>query len=327
MKRRNSRFFILLTAVALTTAVSPVARAQQPGPEAAPPPPAETPAPAVVPPAPEAPGPAAPVLTPADTNAASRTEADSQFIRLPNEPGDTSHQPLRTSEGISPAERPNLISVTLDDVELADVVRMFTRVSGANIIASPSNLIGRVTVNLSDVEWQPALESILETHALGLVEKTPGSRVFSIVPRSAGAKEPQKVETFLLKYSAVSDVEPVVKSMLVEGGTYSKFGSKNAIVVKSTPVNLQEIKTMIDAIDTLRDQVFIEAKFMELDDDARKDLGVDWGVLQSYGVTAGTLQWNKTDTRTWTDSRIDAVNRADNRDNADAITQHGAFGM
>ncbi len=33
--------------------------------------------------------------------------------------------------------------------------------SGANIIASPTNLAGRVTVNLTDVHWQPALESIL----------------------------------------------------------------------------------------------------------------------------------------------------------------------
>ena len=77
----------------------------------------------------------------------------------------------------------NLISIRLDAVELSDVIRMFSRISGVNILASPANLHGRVTVNLTDVEWKPALESILDMVGLELVERTPGTEVYSVISR------------------------------------------------------------------------------------------------------------------------------------------------
>ncbi|MEI6150565.1 MAG: hypothetical protein WCS01_15805, partial [bacterium] len=71
--------------------------------------------------------------------------------------------------------RQNLISISLDDVPLQDVVRLFTRISGANIIATSTNLQGKVTVNLQDVEWKPALGSILDMYSMMIAEKIPGS--------------------------------------------------------------------------------------------------------------------------------------------------------
>ena len=94
-----------------------------------------------------------------------------------------------------------LISISLDDVELEEVVRMFMRIADANIIATASNLTGKVSVNLTDVEWQPAMVSILDMHNLTLIEKTPGSEIYSIVSRPADALEPLVVETIFLDYA------------------------------------------------------------------------------------------------------------------------------
>lgn len=214
-----------------------------------------------------------------------------------------------------------LISITLDNVEILDVVRMFTRISGANIIATPSNLQGRVTVNLNDVEWKPALESILDMHSLALDEKLPGSGVYRIIPRPAGTPEPMKVQTLFLKYASVATVSPVVKPMLVEGGTVSEFPSKNALVVRSTQANLGEIETLVTDIDIPRDQVFIEAKFMELNDQAIKDLGINWQALSGYGIGASSMQIDLSKTRTWEDQRADAVGRRNNRGAVDLINE------
>lgn len=250
--------------------------------------------------------------------------SDVEFLELPGEKDSLTaelypEEPER--EDVGGADESNLISITLDDVEMVDVVRMFTRISGANIIAAPSNLVGRVTVNLTEVEWQPALESILDMHGLALVEKTPGSRVYSITRRQAGAPEPMRVETFFLSYATVDTVEPVVKTVLVPSGTISKFASQNALVVKSTANNLGEIRQLVLDLDQLREQVFLEAKFMELNDEARRDIGVDWGILQAYGISANNLAWSKSETKTWSDSRIDGISRNDNRSNVDRIDE------
>ena len=49
---------------------------------------------------------------------------------------------------VTSGEDPDKITVSLDAVELEDVVRLFTRLSGANIICNTTNLHGTVTANL-----------------------------------------------------------------------------------------------------------------------------------------------------------------------------------
>jgi len=183
----------------------------------------------------------------------------------------------------------NLITVTLDKVPLRNVVQMFTRISGANIIASGTNLQGSVTVNLEDVEWKPALTAILDMHGLALIEKIPDTEVYSIVPRPPDAPEPQLIETFFLKYARVSDVHKVIKPLL-GGGSAVQYPSRNGMIVRATATTLKDIKEVIKTIDQPRKQVFIEAKFVELNDSAIRNLGVNWGMLQNFSVTAAGLK-------------------------------------
>ena len=72
------------------------------------------------------------------------------------------------------------ISISLDDVELQDVVMLFRRITDANIAANPEYLKGRCTANLDDLPWPKALEMVLSVHNLEL--RHPASNVYSIVP-------------------------------------------------------------------------------------------------------------------------------------------------
>jgi type II secretory pathway component GspD/PulD (secretin) len=195
---------------------------------------------------------------------------------------------------------------------------MFTRLSGANIIASPSNLTGRITVSLVDVAWKPALQSILEMNNLSMEERSPGSGVYTITP---GAPDPMKVKTYFLRYTTVQSVEPVVRSMIPQGSSISTFPSKNAMVVKSMPRNLEDIDQVVLNLDRLRDQVFIEAKFMELDDGAIRDLGINWQSLQEVSLGVGNMTRTLNDSRTWTDSRTDTKAPFDHRTVNDGVNR------
>ncbi|MFA6174159.1 MAG: secretin N-terminal domain-containing protein [Kiritimatiellales bacterium] len=139
-------------------------------------------------------------------------------------------------------------------------------------------------VNLKNVEWKPALQSILDSNNLELYEKTPGSAVYSVRKKLADAPQAMNVKTFKLDYASVSNVNEMIRSMVPERGKISVFPARNTIVVQSTPENLMDIQAMIAAIDLPRQQVFIEAKFMELSDSASEKIGIDWQVLGGYGV-------------------------------------------
>ena len=215
-----------------------------------------------------------------------------------------------------------LISITLDDVPLLDVVRMFTRISGANIIASPDQLTGSVTVNLTEVKWKPALESILAMHDLGLDEKVLGTQVYTIVPVSPDAPPPLFSRSFQLKFSAVPEVTPVIRPMLADGATLAEFPSRNMIVIRSTAKNLDDIGVLIEEIDLPTKQVCIEAKFLELTDQAAEQLGIRWDSLAEFGVKLDTapLIWSRSVDST--DARRTSQTKSDNRSSGDRTAEY-----
>ncbi|MDA0322673.1 MAG: hypothetical protein O2923_08160 [Verrucomicrobia bacterium] len=227
-------------------------------------------------------------------------------------------------EGVGEAVRndDNLISITVDSVPLEDVVRMFTKLSDANIVATTSNLEGSVTVSLTDVEWRPALSSILEMHGLVLVEKTPGSGIWSIVAQDPNAGPPMIVQVIRLKFATVGDVAPIVQTMLGEGGgSVSEFASRNTVIVRASAESIEQINTLITEIDLARDQVYIESKFVELNHGASKSIGVDWQMLEAYTLSA-TLGAGYADERVTETTQNDALNRFDRRATANDTTKN-----
>ncbi len=197
----------------------------------------------------------------------------------------------------------NLISVRLNRVGLEEAINLFAQLSGANIIVPELTEAAQLSVNLKDVEWRPALQTILDTYNYELYQRVSGSSVFSVRRRPPGAPEPQVVETFILKYATVPDVAELVRELLPAESKVSEFASRNMIVVKSSESSLSEVRAVLETIDIVRQQVFIESKFMELSDDAQKNLGIDWSVLKAYSAgTVGATRKTSTQTDTKTDS-------------------------
>lgn len=209
------------------------------------------------------------------------------------------------------AMKGGLISLSLKEVELNNVIRLFATLSDANIIIPDiTDAAGavKVDVNLRNVEWKPALQSILDTQGLELFEKIPGTQVYSVRKKPADAPEPMSMKTFKLNYATVADVSEMIKTMVPQAGKISIFPARNAIVVQSTPENLVEIESMIAAVDLPRQQVFIEAKFMELSDSASKKLGIDWQVLGGYNVGVGGIGGSYA----FADSKKDGIDKGAN---------------
>ncbi|MGE4489817.1 MAG: secretin N-terminal domain-containing protein [Kiritimatiellales bacterium] len=196
------------------------------------------------------------------------------------------------------------VSLSLTDVELQDVIRLFSRLSNANIIIPDLGeeiAARKVDINLADVEWKPSLQAILDTHGLELYEKMPGSEVYSIREKAADAPEPQEVRVFKLNYASSADITELITGLIGDEGIAASFPARNTVVLQGTAKRLKELEEIIGSIDLPRQQVFIEAKFLELSDSAQKDLGINWQVLQAYNITASGLEFNRTSTKNISD--------------------------
>ena len=67
----------------------------------------------------------------------------------------------------SPGVSVPIISLSVKDADLVEVVRSFARIAGINVIFDPG-VSGKVTAELVEVRWDHALAVILKTQGLGM---------------------------------------------------------------------------------------------------------------------------------------------------------------
>lgn len=184
----------------------------------------------------------------------------------------------------APEMDPERMSLTLTDTELLHVVELFIRVSGANIIASPTDLTGRVTVSLRDKDWRSALASILELHNLALVETVPDSNVYTILPRPPDAPEPMFMENFHLNFVRAETLSDAAKLLLEPSGRVL-LAQGSRLSVLGTAQRVRDVRRLVEEMDRRVPQVVVESKFVELNEQAIKDLGINWQVLEGFTAT------------------------------------------
>ena len=73
-----------------------------------------------------------------------------------------------TATTTRPAARPvPIISLSVKDADLVEVIRSFARIADINLIVDPG-VHGTVTAELVNVRWDQALSAILRTQGLGM---------------------------------------------------------------------------------------------------------------------------------------------------------------
>lgn len=204
-------------------------------------------------------------------------------------------------------EGDNTISIALENVPVETVVRMFARQANANIVASALPATN-VTVNLQNVPWDAALRKILGSVGLALVKDEDAAGIYSVVNKAEVSVEPIKSDIIFLNFTTSSNILPVVEKLIMGSGsnaTVAAFPGANAIIVRAPATQLEQIKQVITRLDVEREQVAIECKFVELNDQAIKDLGINWQVLQGWtvGLQAPSISFNKTTTKRNSDNK------------------------
>ena len=186
-----------------------------------------------------------------------------------------------------------LVDISSDDATLTDILRQFRRATGANIIyAESSNLQQRVSVSLKHVPWLQGMKSILNSRGFR-VESTGGIHFV----REDKQVEPIFTRTFQLNHASVDELSKLFnESYGTKGkdgklikGVATPFQGANTIVVTANDRVLADCESIIKAVDKAVPQIYIEARFIELSNEAMHKLGVQWNQLESWGATVHDL--------------------------------------
>jgi type IV pilus assembly protein PilQ len=166
------------------------------------------------------------------------------------------------------------VSIVVSDSPIEGVIRQLTDQVGVDFILS-QKVTGNVTVTLSEVSVEEALQSILDVHGFAYLK---GKKVIRILSRDEIPEIEQRLvtETFEIIYADVEQVVAALKELVsVKGKVTSVKGTSYLIVTDTEPV-VREIAKLIERIDCITPQVLVEARIYDITCKDNLDLGIDW---------------------------------------------------
>jgi type IV pilus assembly protein PilQ len=181
------------------------------------------------------------------------------------------------------------ISLDVQDADISTVLRSLAGFSGTNIVASP-NVEGKVTVKLDEVPWEQALAVILRAHSYDYVVENGIYRVDTAESLRQEALSAKKAERqvddlerlemglVVMRYANVEEVRSSLEQMLTKRGTIDIDVRTNSLLINDTPDRVAIIQETAERLDTQTPQVEINARLVDLDERATRELGISWGV-------------------------------------------------
>jgi type IV pilus secretin PilQ/predicted competence protein len=183
------------------------------------------------------------------------------------------------------------ISMDFAGSDLRSVLRMFSEISGLNILIDDA-VKGTVDMSLRDVPWDQAFEVILRSKQLGWILE---GNVVRIVPLSVLADEEKQrrtlaeeqslggelgVITHTLSYAKAEEMKTLLEKVaLTKRGEVQVFASTNTLIVRDLPVGLQAAEELMKTLDRPQPQVEIEARIVQTTRTFARQLGAQLGFL------------------------------------------------
>lgn len=191
------------------------------------------------------------------------------------------------------------ITLQLREADAADVFRLIADASGFNIILA-DDVKGKLTISLSEVPWDLALDVVLQSLRLGAERNQNVLRVTTLTNLVAEKNDqlkakqmtelsaPRVTRVFPINYASLTDLQTILTKFAslnaqaqqqggggggAQGGQQAQLANSttvvqsdprtNSIIVRDTPENIDRMKKIIELLDTQTAQVMIEAKVVE----------------------------------------------------------------
>ena len=203
------------------------------------------------------------------------------------------------------------ISFDFMDADVRNVLRVLSEVSKKNIVIA-EDVKGKVTVKLENVTYDEALDVILQGNDLAKIDEGSVTRVVTAkrfyeerdrfrkdraeILKEKDAKQKLEeefvTETLFLNYLDATEVGLMLrgdagaagtaggayaKGLLTPNGAVSVVKWTNAIILKDTRENVQDLIKRIKEMDIPPAQVQIEARIVQATTNFSRDLGIAWG--------------------------------------------------
>jgi type IV pilus assembly protein PilQ len=193
------------------------------------------------------------------------------------------------------------MSLDVQGADVQTVLRSLSEFSGKNIVAS-KEVKGEVTLRLRNVPWRHALDIVLKSQGLGMVETGQTIVVSNLdtlrkeeLERRTSERNqeellPLQTRILPINYANSKEMSKSVEKTLTKRGHIEVDERSNSLIVTDIEDRLDQVDAMVRNLDTRTPQVEIVARLVDVDVSATRDLGVSWGVHNLDLFDAGVAE-------------------------------------
>ena len=178
---------------------------------------------------------------------------------------------------------PAPISLTFPkEVQVTDIYRALGKAFGINVTFDPQLRPSRMSVELTDVTAQEALEIVMQSaqHFYKVLSEDT-IIIVQDTPQNRRQYEDLVIQTFFLSNAEVKDMMTLLRS-LIGAKNIASNDQLNAIVLKDTADTVKVAERIIDTNDKSRGEVVVDVELLQIDTSKMRELGVS---LSAYQVT------------------------------------------
>ena len=202
----------------------------------------------------------------------------------------------------------NRITVDAQGADIKTILRTISDYSGKNIVYGP-DVKGEVYVHIKDVPWEEALDILLRAHGYGYREEFGMIRVSELsrltkeeleivsAERKKDDLLPLMTRIIFVTNSNAEEMRNSLQNIVSQRGKIDVDRGSNSLIINDAEPVIEKIEEMVKSLDKKTFQVDINAKLVDIDVEATRELGIDWGLLNlhasgfsgsgSAGVNAG----------------------------------------
>ena len=184
------------------------------------------------------------------------------------------------------------ITVNFEEEPLASVLAAFADYAGRSIIASSDIKGHTITANVTNQDWEIALDAVLMANNLIAAEQPSGVILVRDASklRERQSLEPLVARTFRVNYVSADSLVKAVEGLISSAdGKAVANSSANSLIVTETETVLNRIEPMIRQLDVREVQVNISATIAFVDRTSLEQLGVQYDLKDSRGNQLNSL--------------------------------------
>ncbi|MEN9916958.1 MAG: type pilus assembly protein PilQ [Pseudomonadota bacterium] len=188
------------------------------------------------------------------------------------------------------------ISLNFNNIKIRSALQYLSELNNKNLIID-DKLQGVVSIYLHDIDWDQALDTILQTQ--GLAKRAILNGWFITTPEHLLKQDTIKLaiqqkkrdlfplifKVLQIRYRKASDISKLLKdkanSPLSTRGSVSVDNLTNSLWIRDSVQQINQISASIRELDKPIGQILIEARIVSIDQNMEKELGAQFGSTQT----------------------------------------------